>query len=79
MHEGRLRGDGAPVRIGCDMLDSMWNRGWDEEYGEWYGYLHRDGSVSTTLKGGLWKSFFHHPRMQWYCWQLLERARPPLG
>ena len=142
MHEGRLRGDRSLVRLGCDMLDWMWTRGWDEEYGglfyfrdvygrpvqeywhdmkfwwphdeaiiatllahhltgeekyrrwhdmvhgwshrhfadpehgEWYGYLHRDGSLSTTLKGGLWKSFFHHPRMQWYCWQLLEQARP---
>lgn len=42
------------------------------ENGEWFGYLHRDGRVSTTLKGNLWKGFFHHPRMQWYCWQLLE-------
>ena len=32
----------------------------------------RDGHVSSTLKGNLWKSFFHHPRMQWYCWKLLE-------
>jgi N-acylglucosamine 2-epimerase len=140
MHEGRLRGDDALVRLGCDMLDWMWERGWDQEYGglhyfrdihgrpvqeywhdmkfwwphdeaiiatllahvitgdekyrrwhdmvhtwshehfadpdhgEWYGYLHRDGSVSTTLKGGLWKSFFHHPRMQWFCWRLLKPA-----
>jgi len=44
----------------------------DRENGEWFGYLHRDGRVSTTLKGNLWKGFFHHPRMQWYCWQLLE-------
>ena len=138
MHEGRVRGDASLVRRGCDMLDWMWERGWDEEHGglyyfrdlhgrpvqeywhdmkfwwphdeaiiatllayettgdekyrrwhqlvhtwshrhfadpqhgEWFGYLHRDGSVSSTLKGNLWKSFFHHPRMQWYCWQLLE-------
>lgn len=43
----------------------------DKQHGEWFGYLHRDGRVSTTLKGNLWKGFFHHPRMQWYCWQLL--------
>ncbi len=43
----------------------------DAEYGEWFGYLHRDGSVSTTLKGNMWKGPFHLPRMQWYCWQLL--------
>jgi mannose/cellobiose epimerase-like protein (N-acyl-D-glucosamine 2-epimerase family) len=40
--------------------------------GEWFGYLHRDGSVSTTLKGNMWKGFFHLPRMQWYCWQRLD-------
>jgi len=44
----------------------------DPLYGEWFGYLHRDGSVSTTLKGNIWKGFFHLPRMQWYCWQRLE-------
>ncbi|MFT5410882.1 MAG: N-acylglucosamine 2-epimerase [Verrucomicrobiales bacterium] len=44
----------------------------DKENGEWYGYLHRDGRISSTLKGNLWKGFFHFPRMQWYCWQLLK-------
>ncbi len=138
MHEGRVRGDAGLVRLGADMLEWMWERGWDPEYGgilyfrdvdhkpvqeywhdmkfwwphdetiiatllawaltgdakfarmhrqvhdwshqhfadpehgEWYGYLHRDGRISVTLKGNMWKSFFHHPRMQWYCWKLLE-------
>jgi N-acylglucosamine 2-epimerase len=44
----------------------------DATYGEWYGYLHRDGTISTPLKGNMWKGFFHLPRMQWYCWQRLE-------
>jgi N-acylglucosamine 2-epimerase len=44
----------------------------DPQHGEWFGYLHRDGRLSSTLKGGLWKSFFHHPRALWYCWRLLE-------
>ncbi|MGQ0647251.1 MAG: AGE family epimerase/isomerase [Gemmatimonadaceae bacterium] len=39
----------------------------DAEYGEWFGYLHRDGTPSSTLKGSLWKSFFHHPRALWMC------------
>lgn len=138
MHEGKLRGNADYVRLGCQMLDFMWARGWDEEFGgllyfrdlhgkpvqeyyhdmkfwwvhnetiiatllawtltgdekyrrwhaqvhdwsyrhfpdaehgEWYGYLHRDGRVSSGLKGGTWKGFFHLPRMQWYCWRLLE-------
>ena len=45
----------------------------DNEQGEWYGYLHRDGSPSTLTKGNLWKSCFHHPRMQWFCQQQLAR------
>jgi len=142
MHEGKLRGDARLIRLGCDMLDWMWERGWDKEFGgifyfrdvygkpvqeywhdmkfwwphnetiiatllayeltgdlkyarwhqqvhdwahdrfgdvthgEWYGYLHRDGRVSVPLKGNLWKSFFHHPRMQWYCWQTLKNNVP---
>jgi len=44
----------------------------DPLHGEWFGYLHRDGTVSTRLKGNVWKGPFHLPRMQWYCWQRLE-------
>lgn len=39
----------------------------DPEHGEWFGYLHRDGSVSTPLKGGIWKGCFHLPRMHLMC------------
>lgn len=142
--EARHRGDAALVRLGCDMLDWMWQRGWDREYGglfyfrdlydkpvqeywqdmkfwwphdeailatllayeltgeekyarwhelvhqwsherfadpefgEWYGYLHRDGRISVSLKGNLWKSFFHHPRMQWLAAELLRDWRPAM-
>jgi N-acylglucosamine 2-epimerase len=142
LHEARCRGgDGRLVGLGTAILDWMWKRGWDEEYGgilyfrdvygkpvqeywhdmkfwwpqneaciatllahhltgdekyarwhgmihdwthehfpdpecgEWYGYLHRDGRVSVPLKGNLWKGPFHVPRMQWYCWQLLEEMK----
>ncbi len=137
MEEGRCRGDAGLIQLGCQMLDWMWQRGWDEEFGglyyfrdlhgkpvqeywhdmkfwwphdealiatlmawrltgddrhlkrheqlrqwafahfadpvhgEWFGYLHRDGRLSTTLKGNFWKSFFHHPRMLWTCWRML--------
>lgn len=133
LEEARRRGDSRLLRLGCDMLDWMWRRGWDEEHGglfyfrdlhgkpageywhdmkfwwphdealiatllahrltgearylemhetcrewsfrhfadpvhgEWFGYLHRDGSPSSRLKGSLWKSFFHHPRALWLC------------
>ncbi len=144
LEEARRRRDGNLTRLGCDMLDCMWRRGWDPEFGglfyfrdvydrpvqeywhdmkfwwphnealiatllawkltgeprylawhcdvfnwsfrhfhdrvhgEWFGYLHRDGRLSVTLKGNLWKSFFHYPRALWKCWQLLEAGLRPL-
>ena len=47
----------------------------DRKYGEWIGYLHRDGSVSHDLKGNMWKGAFHVPRMQLSCHKLLEEMR----
>ncbi|MBR3766929.1 MAG: AGE family epimerase/isomerase [Clostridia bacterium] len=35
----------------------------DKENGEWYGYLHYDNTVSTTLKGNIFKGPFHIPRL----------------
>ena len=35
----------------------------DREHGEWFGYLHRDGSLSQRAKGNLFKGPFHLPRM----------------
>ncbi|MDH8701388.1 N-acylglucosamine 2-epimerase [Dysgonomonadaceae bacterium PH5-43] len=49
----------------------------DKEYGEWYGYLHFDGSVSQDAKGNLFKGPFHIPRMMVkshiLCKQILEK------
>ena len=35
----------------------------DNEMGEWYGYLHRDGTVAQHAKGNIFKGPFHIPRM----------------
>lgn len=35
----------------------------DPEFGEWYGYLHRDGTVAQPAKGNIFKGPFHVPRM----------------
>lgn len=35
----------------------------DKDCGEWYGYLHYDNTVSTTLKGNIFKGPFHVPRL----------------
>ena len=44
----------------------------DPVHGEWFGYAHRDGRISTRLKGNTWKGPFHLPRMQWYCGRLID-------
>ncbi len=44
----------------------------DDECGEWYGYLHRDGSPALTLKGSMWKGMYHLPRALLLCVKLLE-------
>lgn len=44
----------------------------DPVHGEWFGYAHRDGRISTRLKGNTWKGPFHLPRMQWYCGKLVD-------
>ncbi len=138
LHEGRHRGDQRLIRLGTQILDCMWQRGWDAEHGgllyftdlygkpvqeywhdmkfwwphneaiiatllawkltgearyadmhrqvhdwsfqhfpdpehgEWYGYLHRDGRVSSTAKGTMYKGPFHLPRMLWYCSRELD-------
>lgn len=45
----------------------------DKTYGEWYGYLHRDGTVSNTLKGSMWKGLFHLPRAFLLSYLLLDK------
>jgi len=45
----------------------------DKEHGEWFGYLHRDGTVAQTAKGNLFKGPFHLPRQEWYCYLLLKK------
>ncbi len=45
----------------------------DPEFGEWYGWLARDGRVTTTHKGNIWKGCFHLPRQQLVCWQISQR------
>ena len=44
----------------------------DRENGEWFGYLHRDGTIAQTAKGNLFKGPFHLPRQEWYCSQVLK-------
>ena len=43
--------------------DWAWEHLKDREYPEWFGYLHRDGTVAQPAKGNLFKGPFHLPRM----------------
>ncbi len=49
-----------------------WDHFADPEFGEWYGYLNRQGEVLLPLKGGKWKGCFHVPRGLYQCWKTLE-------
>lgn len=140
LHEAKYQmADPHLIELGCRMLDYMWERGWDKEYGgilyfrdvynkpvqeywqdmkfwwphnetiiatllaylmtgnekyaewhkmvhnysyrhfhdqqngEWFGYLHRDGTLAQTAKGNLFKGPFHLPRHEWYCYLLIDK------
>ncbi len=51
----------------------------DAVNGEWYGYLHRDGSVAQNAKGNIFKGPFHIPRMMikshLLCKEILEKYK----
>jgi N-acylglucosamine 2-epimerase len=49
-----------------------WKHFADPEYGEWFGYLNRQGEVLLPLKGGKWKGCFHVPRGLFQCWKTLN-------
>lgn len=59
----RATGDEKYLEMYRKINDYMYKYFPDSEYGEWYGYLHRDGSVSQHAKGNLFKGPFHIPRM----------------
>lgn len=55
--------------------DYTWEHFKDNEYGEWYGYLNRQGEPLLTLKGGKWKGCFHIPRALYQVWQTMENMK----
>lgn len=44
----------------------------DTLYGEWFGYLHRDGTLATDIKGNMYKGPFHIPRMYMKCIEIIQ-------
>jgi len=52
--------------------DYTWEHFKDKQYGEWFGYLNRQGDPLLTLKGGKWKGCFHVPRAMFQIWKTLS-------
>ena len=67
-----MTGDEKYARWHKMVHDYAYEKFHDKENGEWFGYLHRDGSIAQTAKGNLFKGPFHLPRQEWYCLQLLK-------
>jgi N-acylglucosamine 2-epimerase len=53
--------------------DYCWKHFRDPKYGEWFGYLNREGKPTLMLKGGRFKCFFHTPRALLNSILLLEK------
>ncbi|MHC4914777.1 MAG: AGE family epimerase/isomerase [Planctomycetota bacterium] len=73
---GELTGDAKWRRLYEKTHEYSFSKFPDPEHGEWYGYLHRDGSVAIPAKGGRWKGAFHLPRTLLRCWKLLDGNGP---
>lgn len=56
-------GDEKYLRMHRQVSDWTYGHFPDHEKGEWYGYLHRDGTVAQSAKGNIFKGPFHIPRM----------------
>ena len=65
-------GDEKYLRMHKMAHDWMYAHLPDPEFGEWYGYLHRDGSVAQPAKGNIFKGPFHIPRMLIKATELIE-------
>ncbi len=73
----RMTGDDKYLEMHRKAHDWAYAHFRDEEFGEWYGYLHRDGTVAQEAKGNIFKGPFHIPRMMMrsklLCDEILER------
>jgi N-acylglucosamine 2-epimerase len=56
----------------CRVQQYTWDHFPDPEYGEWFGYLNRQGTILLPLKGGKWKGCFHVPRALYHCWRIFD-------
>lgn len=70
----QLSGNEKYLRWHRDISDWTYAHFPDREGSEWYGYLHRDGSVAQPAKGNIFKGPFHIPRMMIKSYQLCQEA-----
>lgn len=73
----RLTGDAKYAAWHTQLRDWYQRHFVDAEYGDCYGYLSRDGRVTSTAKGNLFKGCFHYPRQLLTCWRLCEELAGP--
>ena len=59
---GEVYQDESYTKLYQEILEYVEKNFRDKECGEWYGYLHYDATVSTALKGNIYKGCFHVPR-----------------
>ena len=69
--DASVTGSDADWKLFLATKDYTFARFPDREYGEWYGYLDREGRVSQSFKGGPYKCAFHVPRALLLCRNLL--------
>ncbi|XP_051034279.1 N-acylglucosamine 2-epimerase isoform X1 [Phodopus roborovskii] len=65
-------GDPALLKLFNQVAEYTFRHFRDPDFGEWFGYLNREGKVTLTIKGGPFKGCFHVPRCLAMCEQILE-------
>lgn len=68
----QMSGDEKYLRMHKQISDWTYAHFPDAVHGEWFGYLHRDGSVAQPAKGNLFKGPFHIPRMLMKSYELCQ-------
>ena len=69
----KLTGDAKYQRMHKLAGEWAWKHLKDRRYPEWFGYLHRDGTVAQSAKGNIFKGPFHIPRMLVKTWELTKK------
>ena len=68
----KLTGDAKYMKRHKLASEWAWKHLKDRKFPEWYGYLHRDGTVAQPAKGNIFKGPFHIPRMLVKAWELVS-------